>query len=110
MAAAVAVIVLLPLFFTSTGCHMQDAHALLLKVTGAIEKLISFYKESYQNLNLDGLFGLKVIEGMAARQLRNTSFILYSLLLFMRQFFICICVAHNLSSVCDVCFNMYTVL
>lgn len=66
MATAVAVIVLLPLFFTSSDCHAQDVHAILLKVVDAVEKLISFYKTSYQNLNLDGLFGLKVVEGMAA--------------------------------------------
>ena len=69
MAAAVAVIVLLPLFFASAGCRTQDVHAILLKVVDAIEKLIKFYRTSYQNLNLDGLFGLKVIEGTAALKL-----------------------------------------
>ena len=64
-----AVIVLLPLFFTSAGCRTQDVHAILLKVVDAVEKLIKFYRTSYQSLNLDGLFGLKVIEGTAALKL-----------------------------------------
>ena len=65
MAAALAVYILLPLLFTSSGCHAQDVHAILLKVVNAIERLIGYYKAGYQNMNLDGLYGLKVLEGLA---------------------------------------------
>ena len=62
MAASTAVI-LLPLLFTVCTCTSQDNNALLLKVVGAIEKLVGFFKADYDNLNLDGVFGLKLLEG-----------------------------------------------
>ena len=64
MAAAVAVIVLLSLSFSARPGCAQDTNAMLSKVVEAIEKLINFYKASFQNMNLDGIYGLKVIEGL----------------------------------------------
>ena len=32
-------------------------------VLSAVQKLMSHYKNDYQNLNLDGFFGLRILEG-----------------------------------------------
>ncbi|KAJ8309285.1 hypothetical protein KUTeg_014159 [Tegillarca granosa] len=36
---------------------------LLQTVIGALEKMVHYYKENYMDLNIDGLFGLRVLEG-----------------------------------------------
>ena len=35
----------------------------LTDVISTIKKLVSFYKAEYQNINIDGLYGLRVLEG-----------------------------------------------
>lgn len=61
MAAAKAVVFL---FVFSSVCYCHDNSALLHKVMEAVEKLLGFYEANYQFLNLDGLYGLKVLEGV----------------------------------------------
>lgn len=35
-------------------------------VIGAVDNMIEYYKNNYKDLNVDGLFGLRVIEGQSA--------------------------------------------
>ncbi|KAL8589752.1 hypothetical protein ACOMHN_027260 [Nucella lapillus] len=63
MVATVVCVVLLPLLFIPSDGNVQSSHTVLLSVIDAIERLIGFYKASYKYLNLDGFFGLKVVEG-----------------------------------------------
>lgn len=63
MAAGAAVIVLLSLLSASVVGQSRDTNASLLSVVGALEKLLAFYKSEYHHMNLDGIFGLKVVEG-----------------------------------------------
>ena len=36
----------------------------LQSVLQAVEKIIDFYERDYKNLNVDGLYGLRVLEGI----------------------------------------------
>jgi len=40
-----------------------DNHVTLSKLLTAIEKLVGYYAENYHVMNLDGIFGLRVLEG-----------------------------------------------
>lgn len=40
-----------------------SSHVHLDRVLSAVEKMIEYYKKNYRDLNVDGLFGLRVIEG-----------------------------------------------
>ncbi|XP_005094546.1 uncharacterized protein LOC101856725 [Aplysia californica] len=58
--AAWAAVVLLLLSGISVQSELDsDIHGVL----SAIDKLVSYFKVNVQNLNLDGLFGLRVVEG-----------------------------------------------
>ena len=61
---ATTVVFLLPLFiFPVLRC--DDSSASLKSVIDAIEMLISYYKSNYMEFNVDGLFGLRAVEGKA---------------------------------------------
>ncbi|XP_071081492.1 uncharacterized protein [Haliotis cracherodii] len=49
--------------FTLLTLRYGDAKTPLISVIEALEKLVVFYKNSYQDFNVDGLFGLRVVEG-----------------------------------------------
>lgn len=49
--------------FTLLALRYGDAKTPLISVIEALEKLVVFYKNSYQDFNVDGLFGLRVVEG-----------------------------------------------
>ncbi|KAJ8308493.1 hypothetical protein KUTeg_013367 [Tegillarca granosa] len=59
MAAATGILLLL-IFPVVTPDSSSD---LLQTVIGALEKMVHYYKENYMDLNIDGLFGLRVLEG-----------------------------------------------
>ncbi|XP_076464882.1 uncharacterized protein LOC143296714 [Babylonia areolata] len=71
MVAFLVGVVLLPLFFISSHGDAQTSQAVLLSVVDAIEKLVGFYKANYNDLNLDGLFGLRVMEGQLQKILQE---------------------------------------
>ena len=59
-----AVLIVLPLLFLACGECAEHPHAVLQRVVEALEKLVGFYKASYTDMNLDGVYGLKVLEGL----------------------------------------------
>ncbi|XP_041353629.1 uncharacterized protein LOC121371652 [Gigantopelta aegis] len=59
---ATTVVFLLPLFiFPVLRC--DDSSTSLKSVINAVEILISYYKSNYMEFNVDGLFGLRAVEG-----------------------------------------------
>ncbi|XP_067682057.1 uncharacterized protein [Haliotis asinina] len=60
--AAASQMFLLSLFMLLT-LRYGDTKTPLISVIEALEKLVLFYKNSYQDFNVDGLFGLRVVEG-----------------------------------------------
>ncbi|XP_046571855.1 uncharacterized protein LOC124280019 [Haliotis rubra] len=60
--AAASQMFLLSLFMLLTFRY-GDTKTPLISVIEALEKLVLFYKNSYQDFNVDGLFGLRVVEG-----------------------------------------------
>lgn len=59
MAAATGILLLLIIPVVTS----QSSSNLLQNVLGALEKMVHYYKENYMDLNIDGLFGLRVLEG-----------------------------------------------
>lgn len=44
--------------------HECNGMGVLEDVVSAIEKGIDFYASSYKDMNIDGIFGLRVLEGL----------------------------------------------
>ena len=59
MVAAVCYFFLLnfPIYSTVDSPKLQD-------VLLALEKMVSYYKDTHRDMNLDGIYGLRVLEGM----------------------------------------------
>lgn len=49
----------------------------LQAVLTALDKLVTYYQKNYKYLNLDGLFGLRVIEGALHLLDLNCSFVMH---------------------------------
>ena len=54
---------LLAISLVSSTIADDDNHVTLSKLLTAIEKLVGYYADNYQVMNLDGIFGLRVLEG-----------------------------------------------
>jgi len=60
MAASVVFVVLF-LFLPLSKPDIIDTR--LQSVLQSVEKIVKFYQKDYKKLNVDGLFGLRVLEG-----------------------------------------------
>jgi len=60
MAASVVFVVLF-LFLPLSKPDIIDSR--LQSVLQSVEKIVKFYQKDYKKLNVDGLFGLRVLEG-----------------------------------------------
>ncbi|XP_033733441.1 uncharacterized protein LOC117322612 [Pecten maximus] len=69
MAAKVSAVGLLILLLP---CSLSEDRLIYIgKVVDALEKLVNYYKLNYEDLNVDGLFGLRVVEGQLNLLLRQ---------------------------------------
>ncbi|KAL5008164.1 hypothetical protein ScPMuIL_013745 [Solemya velum] len=62
MAAALTVVFCL-VSFLSQLTNSETNSALLLRVMGALENLAQYFQMNFHDLNIDGLFGIRVLEG-----------------------------------------------
>lgn len=67
-----AVVYVFALFLFLPLAKMKNVDDYLSAVLKSIDKLIDFYEIDYRNLNVDGLFGLRVLEGKNVTQFRDT--------------------------------------
>ena len=54
---------LLAISLVSSTIADADNHETLNKLLTTIEKLVGYYADNYHVMNLDGIFGLRVLEG-----------------------------------------------
>lgn len=59
--AVIAVFTVIFLFIPLA--KQEKTQASLTAVLDTIKKLVNFYKEEFKNINVDGLYGLRVLEG-----------------------------------------------
>ena len=41
-------------------------------VLGALEQMVRYYQDNYKEMNLDGIYGLRIVEGESCCQLHTT--------------------------------------
>ena len=58
-----AVIVFTVIFLFIPLAKQEKTDHSLAAVLNTVKKLTNFYKQEYKHVNIDGLFGLRVIEG-----------------------------------------------
>lgn len=66
-----AVVYVFALFLFLPLAKMKNVDDYLSAVLRSIDKLIDFYEIDYHSLNVDGLFGLRVLEGKNVTEFRD---------------------------------------
>jgi hypothetical protein len=53
------------------GCLVNDSKDLFIQILYRISRIISFFDKNYNNVNVDGLFGLRIAEGIFLHILKS---------------------------------------
>ena len=56
------------LFLLNLPIYAANDNPKLEDVLIAVTKLVTYYKETHKDMNLDGIYGLRVLEGMFSKR------------------------------------------
>jgi len=52
------------LFISCLGDHFCTSQVYLPSILSAMDRTLQYYQDNYMRMNLDGVFGLRVLEGL----------------------------------------------